>query len=112
MNSSCIISVLNQPDIKVSHQIGLTNEIKRAAAEAAIYRAAEYGLFSIRDIWRELGIGASGSRNYRYQEVYSGWYLRQVIRDMPVRSIQTKNNTSRARRYYLPKNGGEYLVCQ
>lgn len=112
MNYSCIISVLNQPDIKVSRFIYPTCEMKRAAAEAAIYRAAEYGLFSIRDVWRELGIAASGSRNYVYQEIYSARYLREVIKEMPIRSIESKCNTSRARRYYLPsKNGGELIVC-
>lgn len=78
-------------------------DMKRTCATAAIIRAASNDMFSVRDVWRELGLGGKSSQAITArQNCYSYQYLQKVMKHIGVESIQIKNRTAAGRRYFIP----------
>lgn len=92
-----------------------TEELRRTAAQAAIFRAAARGLFSLKDVWAELGLFVKSDRIREFRErYYSAYFIRGVLHDLGVKSVLIDCERASGRRYYIPAasvSGGELIVC-
>lgn len=99
--NTCSILFCQPQDLKVSPD---ADETRRACAAAAIIKAASYGSpFSLRDVWRELGLGGNSSEAVSARKnTYSRYYLRAIMDEVGVKTSQINNETAGGRRYFIP----------
>ena len=113
---TCSITTYEQSAIlNVRSVFEPTEELRRAAVRAAVLRAAARGLFSLKDVWIELDLIPRSNRIREFRDkYYSSGFIRSVIYDLGVKSIQIDCEQARGRRHYLPASsvsGGELIVC-
>lgn len=98
----------NYPSDYTLTVLNLSEILKMRMIQNAVCSAAESGLFSLLDIYRELGYKPNHSHEwYNKTAEFRPGLIRITMRRMGIQTIKRSGRAS-TRRYYLPaENGGK-----